>query len=108
MFRRPVFAVVDELFREGQGLPRNQVFRLSPKSRNELLILAALAPSLQSDLRVQYDNKLYCMDASPFGGAVCEATIGSAAAQELGDTVNSEATTQGCKAKSLRSFGTKA
>ena len=83
MFRRPVFAVVDELFREGQGLPRNQVFRLSPKSRNELLILAALAPSLQSDLRVQYDNKLYCMDASPFGGAVCEATIGSAAAQEL-------------------------
>ena len=41
MFRRPIFAVVDALFREGRGLPRHQVFKLSLQSRNELLMLCA-------------------------------------------------------------------
>ena len=83
MFRRPIFAILDALFREGSGLPRHQVFRLSNQARNELLMLCALACCLQTDLRTPYDSKLYCMDASPHGGAVCAAQIGKSASLEL-------------------------
>ena len=83
MFRRPVFSVVDQLFREGQGLPRNQVFRLSDRACNELLMLAALQSTLLTDLRAPYDPTLYCLDASPHTGAVCSAQIGTAASAKL-------------------------
>ena len=83
MFRRPVFAVIDSLFKEGQGLPRHQVFSLSNQSRNELLMLCCLCCCLQTDLRAGYDPALYCMGASPHGGAVCSTQVGEAAAFEL-------------------------
>ena len=50
MFRRPVFAVVDQLFREGLDFKRNQVFRLSSQARNELQMLACLSSTLLCDL----------------------------------------------------------
>ena len=83
MFRRPIFAVVDALFREGQGLPRHQLFILSNQSRNELLMLCSLRTCLQTDLRAEYDPALCCVDASPHGGAVCSAQIGKVASFEL-------------------------
>ena len=83
MFRRPVFAVVDHLFREGLGLPRNVSFRMSEQPRNELLMLACLSPTLLTDLKVQYDDQLYCLDASPSGGAVCSTVIGPQASAEV-------------------------
>ena len=83
MFRRPVFAVVDHLFREGSGLARNISFRLSSESRNELLMLACLCPALLTDLRVPYDDQLFCLDASPTGGAVCSTTAGPQASAEM-------------------------
>ncbi|CAE7497831.1 unnamed protein product, partial [Symbiodinium microadriaticum] len=75
MFRRPVFAVLDQLFREGLGKPRNLVFKLSDQAKNELLMLSCLASTLLTDLRASYDPRLYCLDASPQGGAVCAAQV---------------------------------
>ena len=43
LFRRPLFSIIDGLFREGKGLPRCKAFPLSPNSRNELLLLSALS-----------------------------------------------------------------
>ena len=83
MFRRPVFCVFDSLFREGRTCARNEVFKISDQSRNELLMLACLSPTIVSDLRATYDSSLYCLDASPSGGAVCAADIGSDASAEL-------------------------
>ena len=54
MFRRPVFSAV-ELFKEGHGLPRAQVFCLSNQARNELLMLSCLFPCFTTDLRASYD-----------------------------------------------------
>ena len=83
MFRRPVFAVLDVLFREGMHLARNQVFRLSGMARNELQMLGCLCSTLVCDLRASYDPELYCLDASPYAGAVCATTLGSSATAEL-------------------------
>ena len=83
MFRRPVFAVLDQLFREGLGKPRNLVFRLSDQAKNELLMLSCLASTLLTDLRASYDPRLYCLDASPQGGAVCAAQVGSSASEQF-------------------------
>ena len=83
MFRRALFAVVNTLFQESQGLSPHDIFKLSSRARNELLMLAILAPTAQSDLRATYCPKIFCMDASPTGGAVCSAEIGSEACREL-------------------------
>ena len=83
MFRRPVFAVLDQLFREGLGKPRNLVFKLSDQAKNELLMLSCLASTLLTDLRASYDPRLYCLDASPQGGAVCAAQVGSSASEQF-------------------------
>ena len=83
LFRRPIFSVIDALFHEGQDLPSNKVFCLSPKAVNELQALALLGPVAQADLRVSYSPFLYCTDASPTGGAVCRAQIGVEACKEL-------------------------
>ena len=83
MFRRPVFSVIDQVFREGSGLVRNEVFKLSAQARNELLMLSCLSPALLTDLRASYDQHIYCLNASPTWGAVCAANVGPKAAAEL-------------------------
>ena len=83
LFRRPLFSVLDAVFKDGQGRPRNSVFCLSRQSLNELQMLCILAPMAHSDLRVQYSTHIYTTDASPWGGAVCKAKIGCHATAEL-------------------------
>ena len=83
LFRRVMFALVDQLFIEGQGKPQDEFFCLSRKARSELQLLAALGPLAQSDLRSSYSPFIYCTDASPFGGAAIKAHIGSNASSEL-------------------------
>ena len=80
MFRRPVFSAVDQLFKEGHGLPRAQVFCLSHQARNELLTLSGLFPCLTTHLRASYDPNQYALDAS---GAVCASATCSSASAEL-------------------------
>ncbi len=83
LFRRVIFAVMDAVFKEGKGLPQNRVFCLSRQSRNELQMIALMGPLAQADLRVNYLPDLFCTDASPEGGAVCRARVGSRVTQEL-------------------------
>ena len=83
LFRRIFFAVIDQLFREGQEHPADCTFCLSRRARCELQLLATFGPLAQSDLRTRYSDKVYCTDASPYGGAVVAAHIGQEASAEL-------------------------
>lgn len=82
-FRRIMFSVLDQVFREGLDKPSDEVFCLSRQARSELQLIAALAPLAQSNLRAKYSNELFCTDASPAGGAVTSTKISSFMTQEL-------------------------
>ena len=75
--------MIDKLFHEGRDLPKDVTFCLSRRARCELQLIATFGPLAQSDLRTHYSNKIYCTDASPLGGAVVAADIGSTASAEL-------------------------
>ena len=83
LFRRPIFSILDAVFKEGQGLGKHDVFCLSRQALNELQLLTVMAPMAHSDLRAQHSEFLFRTDASPWGGAVCKAKVGAAVAQEL-------------------------
>lgn len=83
LFRRVIFACIEQLFKEGQGLEQDAIFRLSRQGRCELQVLAVLGPVAQSDLRARHSNRIYSTDASPFGGAVIAADIGQHASAEI-------------------------
>ena len=83
MFRRVLFSVMSAVFHEGRGLPSHQSFCLSRQARCELQMLSLLSPLAQSDLRAHVSSRVFVMDASPYGGAVCSANIGEAASREL-------------------------
>ena len=83
LFRRPLFSLMDHLFKDCQNRSANQIFCLSPKSRNELILLSLLSATAQSDLKAKYCPKIFTMDASPTGGAVCSADLGSTACKEI-------------------------
>lgn len=83
LFRRAMFAVIDQLFREGQGLPNDAVFCLSGQAVCELQMLAVLGPVAQSNLRASYCDTMFCTDASPSGGAVIGAKVTAAFTKEI-------------------------
>ena len=83
LFRRPLFCILDSLFREGKGLGRTEVFTISPQGRNELFLLGILGGLGQADLRAEYHPDLCALDASPFGGAIVSTRVGASAASEL-------------------------
>ena len=83
LFRRPLFSIIDSLFKQPRPECRTRVFRLCAASRNELLLLSALACTAVSDLRAVYHEELFCLDASPWGGAVVSSRIGASASSEL-------------------------
>lgn len=71
MYRRPIMSVMSAVFNEGKHVSQHTVFELSRKARNELLALCILGPLCQTDLRVGTCEQVFCMDASPHGGAIC-------------------------------------
>ena len=83
LFRRPLFAILETVYHEGETLPSDQVFRLSETCCNELLLLCILAPTMQTDLRADIANVLYMLDASPYGGGLCHAEFSASGAEEL-------------------------
>ena len=83
LFRRVLFSIIDDLFRQGDNLAPDEVFCLSRKSRCELQLLSVLGPLAQSDLTATYSDALFCTDASPQAGAVISAPIGATATKEL-------------------------
>ena len=83
LFRRPLFSLIDQLFKEGRGYGQQEIFCLSNRARCELQLLGVLGSMAQGDLRTDYSSKLFCTDASPKGGAVTQADIGPIASQEF-------------------------
>jgi len=63
LFRRVLFSVIDDLFRQGIDLPPDEVFCLSRKARSELQLLSVLGPLAQSDLTASYSETLFCTDS---------------------------------------------
>jgi hypothetical protein len=71
--RRVLLCLIGDSFRALPDLEEdNRVFALSPKIRNELLILALMAPAMTTNLRAQHSDQLVATDASEHGlGACC-------------------------------------
>ena len=83
LFRRPLLALVDALFREGLHLPQHKVFCLSSQARHELMSLVILGPCSQADLKVSFCPQLYSLDASPWGAGIVVADSTSQAMGEI-------------------------
>ena len=83
MFRRPIMAIMEAVFSEGQNKPANKVFKLSRQARNELLALSILGPVAQTNLRTRTCSKIFCMDASPHGSGICQADETESVVAEL-------------------------
>jgi hypothetical protein len=83
LFRRPIFAVLDAVFNEGQNLHPDEVFHLSPQGINELSVLMVLGPVIQTDMRVGICPELFMKDASPSGGAICRTMLTALAIGKL-------------------------
>ena len=82
-FRRPLFAFLHSVYHEQSPGGPGEPFRLSRSSRNELLIMALLAPLCINDLSVLPDPHLYCVDASPSGAGICRSFVGKDVSREL-------------------------
>ena len=83
LFRRPLLALIDALFKEGIHLGDNKTFRLSSQARHELMSLCILGTCAQADLRVSFCPRIYALDASPWGGGIVVTEATSAATSEL-------------------------
>ena len=83
LFRRPLLALMDAVFREGMDNKPHEVFCLSSQLRHELMSLCLLAPCAQADLRAAFCPRIYAMDASPWGGGIVYADSTSVATAEL-------------------------
>ena len=82
-FRRPLFSFMHAVYHQTSPGGAQEPFRLTPEARNELVVLACLAPLCITDLTVLPDPFFYCVDASPSGAGVCRAKVGRDVAREL-------------------------
>ena len=83
LFRRPLLALIDALFKEGLHLKDTKTFRLSSQARHELMSLCILGTCAQADLRVGFCPRIYALDASPWGGGIVVSEATSSATAEL-------------------------
>lgn len=83
LFRRPLLALMDALFKVISKGPSRQVICLSSQCRHELMSLCLLWYSAQSDLRAKICPKIYALDASPWGAGVVVADSCSTATAEF-------------------------
>lgn len=70
LFRRPLLALMDALFKVISKGPSKQVICLSSQCRHELMSLCLLCYTAQSDLRADVCPKIYALDASPWGAGI--------------------------------------
>ena len=83
LFRRPAFCVLNNAFADAALQPSTRVIKLSRLTRNELFCIACLGPVLQTDLRASWCPKIFVMDASPTGAALCSCDAPPPVVQEL-------------------------
>ena len=71
--RRPCFAALDHIWKE---IVQLQGWRpVSAICADELLSCISMVPLIYTDMRAQFSSRVFCTDASEFGGGACE-TIG--------------------------------
>ena len=71
--RRPCFAALDHIWKE---IVQFQGWRpISTTCADELLSCMCMVPLIYTDMRAQFSSRVFCTDASKFGGGVCE-TVG--------------------------------
>ena len=83
MFRRPVMSILSEVFYEGSGLSESEIFRISARAKQELILLILLCPCITTDLRAVPLAKLFATDASPFAAGACVASVPQSSVLEL-------------------------
>ena len=83
LFRRPLLALIDCLFKEGFDRKPHEVFCLSSHARHDLMSLCILGSCAQTDLRAKICPKIYALDASPSGAGIVQAESTSVAVAEL-------------------------
>ena len=82
-FRRRLLSCMELTYTEGQGLPRQQAFTMTPALKDELLLCALLAPIAAANLRTKPSPWLSATDASLDWQAEVRSWIGEAFGQEL-------------------------
>ena len=83
LYRRPLLALLGDVFHEGENLPEHEVFALSTGAVHELLLLVTFAPFMFSNLRAQPLDQVFATDASLQGAGVCAAEFSRSATLEL-------------------------
>ena len=83
LFRRPLLALLSEVFHAGDQKGPHEVFPLNTGTKHELLLLCIWAPHMYTNLRAQPAERLFCSDASLEGAGVCQAPISREATMDL-------------------------
>ena len=82
-FRRRLLSLLDLVYSEGRGLPRDLVFSLSDRLRDELCVAALLVATAATNLRARHSPLLLASDASLEWEAGVETVLGEPFAKEL-------------------------
>ena len=82
-FRRRLLSLLDLVYSEGRGLPRDLVFSLSDRLRDELCVAALLVATAATNLRARHSPLLLASDASLEWEAGVETVVGEPFAKEL-------------------------
>ena len=83
-FRRRLLSMLNLIYTEGRGLPRDLVFTLSTSLRDELMTSAILISTAATNLRARASPVLVASDASLEWEAGVEAEVGPGMAREIG------------------------
>ena len=69
LLSRRCLSILDKIYAAQSGRGELDVIRLSPSLCEELLVCAILAPLMQADLRLPFDDRILATDASGWGEA---------------------------------------
>ena len=83
LFRRPLFALISELFHEGSQCKEDEAFQLSVGAKQELLLLVGFAGFASTNLRAAPSDRLFASDASLQGAGLCSSVTSRFATLEL-------------------------
>ncbi len=83
-FRKHMYALFFHVYQQRHPSgKRSGLFEMTQWSRNEILLAATLGPCTLTDLRAQFGDTLYCVDASPYGAGACQSKVGRRVVKEL-------------------------
>ncbi|CAE7517036.1 nmd3 [Symbiodinium sp. CCMP2592] len=83
IYRRRLMSLLESVFSETRGREQDEAFMLNEKLREELILALGLIPTAVVELRAKYSDKVYAVDASNWGEAVCHCEVGAELSKEL-------------------------